>query len=142
MMSNSQFDRLMSEAVKHIGKPYDTGNGKGNGPDKFDCSGFVRWVYTYSGVYNIMKPEWRSSWQMVDAFKRLESIDMKRKGDVLFFRGIGDAQYRIGHVGIYLGDNRMLHATTANGEGSVCFADISENKWRKRLVSVGRVPSA
>jgi len=54
----------------------------------------------------------------------------------LFFRRRGSSKDEIGHVGIYIGHNLMIHAT--NPPGSVCLDDITKNDLPERLVAIGR----
>jgi len=104
---NKNFERLMEEAAKHIGKPYLMG---ANGPDAFDCSSFVSWVYTRSGVYTLSRQQRRKA---ADIHKLTENVlpDNKVKGDLVFFRKAGQTTGDdITHVGIYIGKCMMIHA--------------------------------
>ena len=103
LAENPVFAAMMSEAVKYVGMPYIWGGFK---PEvSFDCSGFVSWVLNQSGwdigrlsaqgLYNISEPV---------------SPENARPGDLVFFSGTYAADYTITHVGIYVGDNMMIHA--------------------------------
>lgn len=86
---------VMAEAAKHRGKPYLYG---AVGPARFDCSGYVRYVYARMG-----KKLPRTSRQQYAATRRVAKSD-KRVGDLIFTRSRSG---RIGHVGIYAGGGRM-----------------------------------
>ena len=138
MAKYSQVHRLLGEAVKHIGKPYVTGDRKGDGPDAFDCSGFVRWVFKHSGVCDIPM-KWRKSCKLSDSplFVKVDDMSNKQKGDLLFFSSLTVGK-GITHVGIYLGHDMMIHATQRRGIGSVCIVNITEGSWSNRLEGVRR----
>ena len=82
------------EASRHVGKPYVYG---ASGPNAFDCSGFVQYVYRQVGV---SLP--RTSGAQA-AFARSVSKDAKRPGDLIIISSGG----RVSHIAIYAGDNKM-----------------------------------
>ena len=126
-----KFSRLLNEAIKHIGKPYKLG---GDGSDgTFDCSGFVRYVYQYSGIYEIPKC-WRRSWELINAFEIVDFTE-KREGDVLFL--IHRETKKINHVAIYIGNDKVIHATSSLKNKYVCISDITED-FKNRIIYVGR----
>lgn len=84
-------------ALTRLGSPYSWG---GSGPGAFDCSGLVVWSFQQAGVF---LP--RSSYALA-AGGRPVSVDQMQPGDVV-------AQYSdASHVGIYIGDGLMVHAST------------------------------
>lgn len=125
-----QFARIMEEAQKYIGYPYVWG---GASPEtSFDCSGFVSWVYTESGVYNTGR---LGATGLYGICKKITS-EQAQPGDLVFFEGtMGDAADGITHVGIYVGGNHMLHCGSPIG-----YADLTESYWRKHFYAFGRVP--
>jgi len=133
---NRKFEQLMEEAGKHIGKPYLMG---ANGPDAFDCSSFVSWVYTRSGVYTLSRQQRRKARDIYNLINKLAKIipfDNRVRGDLIFFRKAGEASGdEITHVGIYVGNNVMLHA----GGKDVNFEYIDTEHWNKRRHSIGRL---
>ena len=108
------FMDLMIEAEKYIGYPYVYG---GSSPEtSFDCSGFVCWVLNHSGV-DIPREE-------------------ARPGDLVFFEKTMGADVKgITHVGIYVGNNMMIHAGDPIG-----FADLKNAQWAKKIYAFGRLP--
>ncbi|HEY7149826.1 MAG TPA: C40 family peptidase [Gaiellaceae bacterium] len=86
-------ERAARIALKAVGVPYHWG---GSSPSSgFDCSGLVYWAYEHVGV---TLPH--SSYALAGMGRRVRHL---RPGDLLFFSGYG-------HVGIYIGRGRMVHA--------------------------------
>ena len=106
----------MEEAQKYIGDPYVWG---GASPEtSFDCSGFVSWVYTESGVYNTGR---LGATGLYGICKKI-TPEQAQPGDLVFFEGtMGDAADGITHVGIYVGGNHMLHCGSPIG-----YADLRQ----------------
>ena len=86
-------ERAVSEAARHSGKPYRYG---ATGPNSFDCSGFVQYVY---GQVGVAVP--RTSGDQYAASSKVANGD-KQPGDLIAMRSSGG---RITHVGVYAGDN-------------------------------------
>ncbi len=130
LAADPQFARIMEEAQKYIGYPYVWG---GASPEtSFDCSGFVSWVYTESGVYNTGR---LGATGLYGICKKI-TPKQAQPGDLLFFEGtMGDDADGITHVGIYVGGNHMLHCGSPIG-----YADLTESYWRKHFYAFGRVP--
>lgn len=119
-------ERLVSIALGQRGVPYVFG---GSSPRTgFDCSGFVQYSYERLGL---RIP--RNSYEQY----RLSTpvyINRLQPGDLVFFR---TRNIFVSHVGIYLGDNRFVHAP---GEGRpVSIDSLDSPYWRKRLVGGGSI---
>ncbi len=128
--ADPMFAKLMEEANKYVGYPYVWG---GASPEtSFDCSGFVSYVYTASGVYNIG----RRGANGLHSMCRTVSAEEVRPGDLVFFEGtMGEKVGGITHVGIYVGNHHMIHC------GSPCgYADLNDSYWVQHFHSYGRVP--
>ncbi len=117
-------------ALGLIGVDYRFG---GNTPETgLDCSGLVR--YVFQEVTGFTLP--RTSKQMSALGEKVAADDLK-VGDLVFFN---TRRFRYSHVGIYLGDNRFIHAPSRGKE--VQIAQLSESYWRghfngaRRLVGV------
>ena len=91
-------DRLIAEAKKHLGKKYVFG---ASGPNTFDCSGLVQYCYKQIGI---KLP--RVSYQQAAGGVRISKANAK-PGDIVSFKQNGS---RVDHVGIYLGNNQIIHA--------------------------------
>ena len=112
-------------ALEAVGIPYRWG---GTSPETgFDCSGLVRWAY---GRLGVDVPH--SSYALWSSGIPVERVRMK-PGDVLVFSGIG-------HVGLYLGGGRMVHAPYSGTKVQV--VGLARTNYGRRLVGVRRVTLA
>lgn len=125
------FAALMEEAIKYIGYPYVWG---GASPEtSFDCSGFVSYVFTTSGVCNTG----RLGAKGLHSLCRTVPDDQVQPGDIVFFEGtMGEDVAGITHCGIYVGNGMMLHCGNPIG-----YADLSDAYWQTHFHSFGRVPN-
>ena len=129
--ADPSFAALMEEATKYIGYPYVWG---GASPEtSFDCSGFVSYVFTNSGVYNTG----RLGAKGLRSLCRTVPDDQAKPGDIVFFEGTMGADVAgITHCGIYVGNGMMLHCGNPIG-----YADLSDAYWQTHFHSFGRVPN-
>ncbi len=126
--SDETFARLMGEATKYIGRPYVWG---GSSPaTSFDCSGFVCWSYTKSGVYNLPRTTAQGIYNQCTPVKK---EDLK-PGDLVFFTGTYNSGSPVSHIGIYVGDNQMLHAGDPIG-----YANLGNSYWIRHWYGGGRL---
>lgn len=130
LAADEKFAMLMEEATKYIGYPYVWG---GHRPEtSFDCSGFVSYVFTFSGVY---KTGGRGATGLYSICQPV-GADEARPGDLVFFQGtMGKNVDGITHVGIYVGNQMMLHCGSPIG-----YADLTEDFWIKHFYGYGRLP--
>jgi len=113
-------------ATKLVGARYHYG---GNNPKKgFDCSGLVQYSYRLAGVR--IPRVTRYQFQRSRFIRRSEL----RKGDLLFFNQEGK---RFSHVGIYIGDNKFVHAPSSGKR--VRVSTISNPYWSRHLASTRRL---
>lgn len=110
-------------ATRMLGKPYRYG---GASPTGFDCSGLVYYAYHKAG-YKVP----RTSEQQYKDSLPVKSDHMK-EGDLLFFRIEG----KVSHVGVYLGNNRFIHAPSSGKR--VLITSLDNPYWKSRLVKTGR----
>ena len=126
--NDETFAKLMQEATKYIGFPYQWG---GSTPEtSFDCSGFVCWVYTHSGVHNLP----RTTAQQIYNQCTPVSKDEVKPGDLVFFTGTYQSSDPVTHIGIYVGDNQMLHCGDPIG-----YANLGNSYWVKHFYGFGRL---
>lgn len=118
---------LLEEAKKHLGKRYVFGS---NGPNTFDCSSFVTWTFTHSGVKNMPRTTAQGIYNSTERISKEEL----RPGDIVFFTGTYDAGRPVTHVGIYVGDGTMIHAGDP-----VQYANLNSNYWKNHYYGAGRV---
>ena len=127
--SDDTFAALMDEATKYIGYPYVWG---GSTPEtSFDCSGFVCWSYTHSGVYNLPRTTAQGIYDQCTRISREEA----RPGDLVFFTRTYLASVPVTHIGIYVGENKMLHCGNP-----IKYASIDTDYWRSHFYCFGRLP--
>lgn len=119
---------LFSEAEKHIGKRYVFG---ANGPNNFDCSSFVCWSFTHSGVKNMPRT---TAWGIYKTYCSPVSPSEAKAGDIIFFKNTYDSGSPISHVGIYAGNGMMIHAGDP-----IRFVSINTPYWREHFYGFGRV---
>lgn len=125
-LNDPAFAVLMKEAIKYIGWPYVWG---GSSPStSFDCSGFVCWVYTASGVHNLP----RTTAQVIYNQCARVSPSEAKLGDLIFFTGTCNSGVPVSHVGIYVGDNKMLHCGNP-----IQYADITNSYWSQHFYAFG-----
>ena len=126
-LENTRFAAMIKEAEKYLGYPYVWG---GSSPStSFDCSGYVCWVLNHSGwsvgrtsaqgLYNLCTPVSRSN---------------ARPGDLVFFKGTYKTN-GVSHVGIYVGNNRMLHCGNP-----ISYTNINTQYWQSHFFTFGRLP--
>ena len=126
-LSDPSFASLMKEAEKYLGYPYVWG---GSSPStSFDCSGFVCWVYTQSGVANIPRTTAQGIYNQCATVSASEA----RPGDIIFFTGTYDSGSPVSHVGIYVGNGMMLHCGSP-----IQYASIQSPYWREHFYAFGR----
>ena len=126
-LDDEVFAAIIKEAEKYLGDPYIWG---GSSPStSFDCSGFVSWVINHSGwdvgrlgaqgLCNICTP--------------VSSANVK-PGDLVFFTGTYDTP-GVSHVGIYVGNNMMIHCGDP-----ISYANLNSNYWQSHFYRYGRLP--
>ncbi len=126
--SDESVRRIVDEAQKHIGKRYVFG---ANGPSNFDCSSFVCWVYTHSGIKNMPRT---TAWGIYQSYCNPVSSNEAKPGDIIFFKGTYNSGRPISHVGIYVGDNYMIHAGDP-----IKYSRIDTTYWKSKFYGFGRV---
>lgn len=126
-LEDEVFAAIIKEAEKYLGYPYVWG---GSSPStSFDCSGFVSWVINHSGwdvgrlgaqgLCNICTP--------------VSSANVK-PGDLVFFTGTYDTP-GVSHVGIYVGNNMMIHCGDP-----ISYANLNSSYWQSHFYRYGRLP--
>jgi cell wall-associated NlpC family hydrolase len=117
-------------ALSLVGSPYRLG---GMSPETgLDCSGFVGHVFRQTA--GVVLP--RDSRAISEAAQPLAQAELQ-PGDLVFFNTLNRA---FSHVGIYLGDDRFVHATSSR-TGSVMVSNLNDRYWRKRYDGARRVLS-
>ena len=117
-------DRVADIALAMVGTPYRFG---GSNPSGFDCSGLVHYAYGQLGI-----PVPRTSRAQRKAVRHV-GVSSVRRGDLLFF----DTGWKSGHVGIYVGDGRFVHAPSSGKRVSI--EPLTEGYFASRLEAAGRL---
>lgn len=125
-VSRTAADQAAGQAAKMVGRPYRFG---GSSPSAgFDCSGLVQYSYRQAGI---ALPH--STDQQRSASRPIKVADLRR-GDLLFFRQEGKKH---GHVGIYLGAGKFVHAPSS---GKTVRSDrLDSPYWKKHLTEARRL---
>lgn len=119
---------LMSEAEKYLGFPYVWG---GSSPStSFDCSGFVCYVFTNSGVHNLPRTTAQGIYDQCTPVPAAEA----KPGDIIFFTGTYNSAGAVSHVGIYCGNGVMIHCGDP-----IAYASINTSYWQSHFYSFGRL---
>ncbi|WP_096155756.1 MULTISPECIES: C40 family peptidase [Bacillus] len=126
-------NKIFQTGMKFLGTPYQFGAPSFQ-VTTFDCSSFVHYIY---GLHGVTLP--RTSRQQALIGQRVPVEEM-RPGDLLFFttpkRKKNKGLSRVGHVAIYIGNDRILH--TSRIEKKVSIASL-DPYWRGVLIGVRRV---
>lgn len=125
-LSDATFATLIEEAEKYLNYPYVWG---GSSPaTSFDCSGFVSYVLTNSGLVNTGR---LGAQGLYNVCTPVSSADAK-PGDLIFFVGTYDTP-GVSHVGIYVGDGVMLHCGDP-----IQYSSINTSYWQSHFYAFGR----
>lgn len=129
-LSDPRFAAMMEEAEKYLGYPYVWG---GSSPStSFDCSGFVSYVYNNCGLGWSFGRLGAEGLRQICAYVSPANV---RPGDLIFFQGTYDTT-GASHVGIYVGNNTMLHCGDP-----IQYSDITSSYWQQHFYQFGRLPS-
>jgi cell wall-associated NlpC family hydrolase len=132
--AQSLADRLLADARNHLNAPYRRGASLERGRAT-DCSGFVQYIY---GNFDIDLPRSSAEQSQVGKLAALEmNFAQLKPGDLLFFKRSGQ---RIGHVGIYMGEGKMIHA--ADYRQGVTITDLRQARLGRAFVMAKRVLKA
>lgn len=119
---------LLQYALSHEGISYHRG---GTTPESgFDCSGFVRHVFDH--VEGITLPHSANAISQIG--NRIKVTELL-PGDLVFFRFMRDT---ISHVGIYLGNNQFIHASSIRS-GGVMVSNLTNDYWAKHFTLARRL---
>lgn len=127
-MGDGSFAALIAEGEKYLGYPYVWG---GSTPQtSFDCSGFVCWVYTHSGVYPLSRTTAAGIYNQCAIVPKEDA----QPGDLVFFTGTYACSSPVSHVGIYVGGGQMLHCGSP-----IQYTSIETPYWQAHLYAFGRL---
>ena len=123
-LTDERFNTLITEAEKYLGYPYVWG---GSSPStSFDCSGFVSYVLTNSGLCNTGRLGAQGLYNISTP------VSAPQPGDLVFFVGTYDTT-GVSHVGIYVGDGMMLHCGDP-----IQYSNLNTSYWQSHFYAYGR----
>lgn len=127
-LQDEEFARMIREAEKYLGVPYVWG---GYSPSGFDCSGFVSYVINHCGN------GWNLGRQTAEGLRNsctFVSPGDAKPGDLIFFQGTYSTP-GASHVGIYVGNNMMIHCGDP-----IHYSNIGTAYWQQHFMCFGRLP--
>ncbi|MFD0619403.1 C40 family peptidase [Paenibacillus sp. GCM10027629] len=145
---SSQVEKVITTGKKYLGVPYEFGSDR-NTTKTFDCSDFVRQAYKEAlGIVLPSDSRKQGAWVKSNSTAK-KSISSLKRGDLMFFmsykgskasnyNGVNKDTQRITHVGIYLGNNQILH-TYSTKSGGVRIDSIQNTAWEHRFLYGGSV---
>ena len=126
-LDDEVFAAIIKEAEKYLGYPYVWGGSRPS--TSFDCSGFVSWVINHSG-WNVGR---LGAQGLCNICTPVSSANVK-PGDLVFFTGTYDTP-GVSHVGIYVGNNMMIHCGDP-----ISYANLNSSYWQSHFYRYGRLP--
>ena len=125
-LNDEKFAALITEAEKYLGYPYVWG---GSNPDtSFDCSGFVSYVLTNSGLVNTGRLGAQGLYNISTP------VSNPQPGDLVFFVGTYDTP-GVSHVGIYVGNSMMIHCGDP-----ISYSNLNSSYWQAHFYAYARPP--
>ncbi|MBG9792329.1 hydrolase Nlp/P60 [Paenibacillus dendritiformis] len=144
----AKIEKVIQVGQKYLGTPYEFGSNRNN-TKTFDCSDFVRHAYKEAlGIVLPTDSRKQGSWIKSNSTPKA-SISQLKRGDLMFFmsykgskasayKNVNKSTERITHVGIYLGDGKILH-TYSKKSGGVRVDNVLNTTWEHRFLFGGSV---
>jgi len=141
-------DKIIEAGKKYMGTPYEYSSTRAN-KKTMDCSEFTMWAYLDGAGIDMGKGGAKSQANYVKSHGSYTTdISKLKKGDLVFFmsykgykatdyQNIDVSKQSINHVGIYMGDDKLLH-TFSKESGGVKITDFSGTHWEYRFIMGGR----
>ncbi|CAM3439877.1 SH3 domain-containing protein [Marinicrinis lubricantis] len=149
-VSNTNVSSVIKEVIasgkKYLGTPYEFGSSRYN-TSTFDCSDFVRQAFKEGAGITLPSDSRKQADYVKDKGNAVYNWENLKPGDLMFFMsykgtskskytGLNKSKQRITHVGIYLGDGKILH-TYSKDSGGVRIDNIDGRHWEYRFVFGG-----
>lgn len=146
--ASAKIEKVISVGMKYLGTPYEYGSDR-NTTDTFDCSDFVRHVFIEGASLTLPADSRKQASYVKSNSTVKKSISSLKRGDLMFFgkyRGTSKSNYSsvnkdtetVTHVGIYLGDGKVLH-TYSKDSGGVKVDTVTGKHWEYRFLYGGSV---
>lgn len=126
---------LLTLATQQLDKPYQYAAA---GPNAYDCSGLA--VYCYQEIFDITLPRSAKDLGYCDDYERIDKAEELQLGDIVCFNTNSYDGDLSDHIGIYIGDGKFIHASSARGR--VIISTLREGyyqerfSWGRRIVSL------
>ena len=120
--------KMLKDAKTHLGEKYVWG---GTTPNAFDCSGYMQYLYKNEGV---ALP--RTAYAQSRVGQEVDTSELK-KGDLLFFLTDKSRGIPVTHVGMYLGNDKFIHA--ASKKKGIIISPFSKSRYAKLFVKATRI---
>ena len=120
--------KMLKNAKTHLGERYVWG---GTRPNAFDCSGYMQYLYRKEGVE---LP--RTAYEQSKVGKEVSRFELK-KGDLLFFLTDKSRGIPVTHVGMYLGNDKFIHA--ASKKKGIIISSFSKSRYSRLFVTARRI---
>jgi len=125
---NYDKSKMLKNAKNHLGENYVWG---GTTPNAFDCSGYMQYLYKKEGVE---LP--RTAYEQSKVGKKISRFKVK-KGDLLFFLTDKSRGIPVTHVGMYLGNDKFIHA--ASKKKGIIISSFSKSRYALLFVKATRI---
>lgn len=129
-LEDEQFARLIEEAEKYLYYPYVWGGSNPN--TSFDCSGFVSYVLTNSGLCNTGRLGAQGLYNISTP------VSTPRPGDLVFFTGTYDTP-GVSHVGIYVGADEAGNPMMLHCGDPIQYSKLNTSYWQSHFYAYGRL---
>ncbi|MGO0058928.1 C40 family peptidase [Brevibacillus fluminis] len=139
--SSTTANNVIKAGSKYMGTPYVWGSSRST-KSTMDCSEFVMWAMKEGAHINMGKGGARSQYTIGKQKGKVVKYSELKKGDIVFFSTKATMKYakgsinRIGHVGIYAGNGKVLHTY---GPGGVRYSNMASGWWKDHFVTAVRV---
>ncbi len=125
---NFNKNHIIKDAKQYLGGKYVWGGTK---PKGFDCSGYVKYLYEKEGI-ELPRTAYQQS-----KMGKLITRDKLKKGDLLFFLTDKKRHIPITHVGMYIGNDKFIHA--ASRKKGIIISSFSKSKYSRYFVKAKRI---
>ena len=122
-------DEIINFAKQQLGKPYVWG---AEGPNSFDCSGFIYYVFSNNGYY-MPRTNVAGYWNSPS----IQKVNTPKKGDLIFFKGTYGGANNPSHIGIMINENEFIHASS--GGKKVQIDNKNNSYWKKHFLGFGKI---
>ncbi len=147
-VENPKAEKVIAEGYRYLGTPYEFGSDRNNSRT-FDCSDFIKHIFQQALTLSLPSDSRKQGAYVKELGRDRTKLSDVKRGDLLFFmsyrgpdagdyRGVDKSRETITHVGMYLGNGKMLH-TYSKDSGGVRVDDVYGKSWEYRFLFGGSV---